>query len=347
MIDLRSDTVTLPTKAMREAMAFAEVGDDVYDEDPTLNRLQEEMAKRLGKEDALFVPSGTMANQIAIRVHTRPGNEVILEKTGHSFLYETGALAGLNGVQAHPIEGENGLLSPAQIEAAIRPAPDHYALTRLVIVENTSNGGGGTFYRSKALQEIGALTKNRGLKFHLDGARLFNASVACGESLAALAAPADSVSVCFSKGLGAPVGSVIAGDKRFIKEAHRARKMFGGGMRQAGILAAAALYALEHHVGRLAEDHQNLSRLMQGLKTVEGLSLDPERFPTNIGYIKIVKVLGALELVERLREKGVLINPTGPDEVRVVTHMGVNEDQILEAVEIFRKVLEFNAKDKS
>lgn len=339
-VDLRSDTVTKPSPAMRAAMAQAEVGDDVYGEDPSINRLQSMMAERLGKEAALFVPSGSMANQIAVRVHTRPGDEVILERTAHSFLYETGALGGINGVQAHPVEGDQGLLNAPQVEAAIRPAPDHYARTSLIIAENTANGGGGTFYTPEALAELGKLARRRSLRFHLDGARLFNASVASGASLQTLAKPCDSVSACFSKGLGAPVGSILAGDRAFIHEAHRARKMFGGGMRQAGILAVAALYALENNVDRLSEDHENLRRLMEGLSKIEGLEGSPERYPTNIGYLQITREgLSATQLVKSLKSQGVLTNPTGPKEIRVVTHLDVDRPMIDLAIERFAVAL--------
>jgi threonine aldolase len=334
IVDLRSDTVTKPTPAMRKAMAEADVGDDVYGEDPTVNRLQALMAERLGKEASLFVVSGSMANQIAVRVHTRPGDEVIVDATGHSFLYESGGLGGLSHVQPNPIAGKGGLLSVAQIEAAIRPKWDHYARTSLVIVEQTSNGGGGTLYSKEELAAIGALAKRRGLRFHLDGARLWNASVKSKTSLAELAAPADSVCVCFSKGLGAPIGSVIAGDRAFIEEAHRQRKMLGGGMRQVGILAAAALYAVEHHLDRLEQDHQNLRRLTEGLAQIDGLIVDPNAFPTNIAYVGTDR--DATEVAARLRAEGVLVNAMGPKSIRAVTHLDVGESMIDVALERFR-----------
>jgi threonine aldolase len=337
VVDLRSDTVTKPTPAMRKAMAEADVGDDVYGEDPTTNRLQQMMAERLGKEASLFVVSGSMANQVAVRVHTRAGDEVIVDGTGHSFLYESGGLAGISHVQANPLPGVRGLLTAEQIEAAIRPPWDHYARTSMVIVENTSNGGGGTLYELSQLAAIGDLAKRRGLAFHLDGARLWNACVKSGASMAALAASADSVSVCFSKGLGAPIGSVVAGSRAFIEEAHRQRKMLGGGMRQVGVLAAAAIYAVEHHVDRLEQDHENLRRLAEGLARIDGLSIDPSLFPTNIAYVKTEQP--ASEVATKLRAAGVLVNAMGPNSIRAVTHLEVDSAAIDLALERFRKAI--------
>lgn len=337
MIDLRSDTVTRPTAAMRKAMAEAEVGDDVYGEDPTVARLQDVMAERLGKEAALFVPSGTMANQIAIRVRTRPGDEIITETRGHSFLYESGGLGGISHVQANPVATKRGLFTPEDIAGAIRPAWDQFARTSMVIVENTSNGGGGTFYTLEQIQALGRFAAEHRLALHLDGARLWNAHVASGVSLAALAAPAGSVSVCFSKGLGAPVGSLIAGERPFIEEAHRQRKMMGGGMRQVGFLAAAALHAVDHHVERLAEDHQNLRRLVEGLRKMNGLQVDPDAFPTNIAYVDMDR--DAASVVAALRDEDVLVNATGPRTIRVVTHLDVTERQVEPALHAFRRVM--------
>lgn len=336
-IDLRSDTVTRPSLGMRKAMAEAEVGDDVYGEDPTVRRLEEKIADLLGKESALFVPSGTMANQIAIRVHTVPGDEMIIERSGHSFLYESGASAGLSGVQANATPGRYGILSKDDVERAIRPTASHYPRTRLVILENTSNGGGGTIYAPEDIAAIGELTRARQLALHLDGARLFNAHILTEIPLETFARPCDSVSVCLSKGLGAPVGSVLAGCRCFIDEARRIRKMMGGGMRQAGILAAAGLYALENNLERLAEDHENLAHLARGLADVAGVEIDPLRFPTNIAYARITRAgLSAEEAVERLKRWGVLVNPSGPDEIRVVTHLDVsrqNIDEVLSRIE--------------
>ncbi len=322
---------------MRKAMADADVGDDVYGEDPTVNRLQALMAERLGKEASLFVVSGSMANQIAVRVFTRAGDEVIVEGHGHSFLYESGALGGISHVQANAVPGTRGLLTASQIEAAIRPRWDHYARTAMVIVENTSNGGGGTLYDADALHAIGEMARRRGLRFHLDGARLWNASVKSGRALGELAAAADSVSVCFSKGLGAPIGSVIAGDRGFIEEAHRQRKMLGGGMRQVGVLAAAALFAIEHHVDRLERDHHHLRRLTEGLAQIDGLSIDPDDFPTNIAYLETTR--DAQEVVDRLKKEGVLVNAMGPRAIRAVTHLDVDEAGIDLAIAGFKRAM--------
>src|SRR5580692_3097691 len=256
-IDLRSDTVTRPTPGMRDAMATAEVGDDVFHEDPTVNKLEAHVASVLGKEAALFVPSGTMSNQIAVKAHTQPGDELICEANCHIYNYEAGGPAVLSGVMCRPVEGDYGILDVSQLEDKIRPVNDHLVRTRFVCLENTHNRCGGRIYPFEKIQAISAWTHTNGLILHLDGARLWNAVIATGIAAKTWAAEFDSVSVCFSKGLGAPVGSALAGTQEFIAKARRVRKLFGGGMRQAGVLAAAALYALEHHVDRLAEDHHN------------------------------------------------------------------------------------------
>jgi threonine aldolase len=256
-IDLRSDTITVPTPAMREAMAAAEVGDDMFGEDPTVAKLEARVAELLGKEAAMFAPSGTMVNQLALRAHTEPGDEVILDGNAHIYYYEGGAPAALAGVMCRCLPGVRGIFTAADLEAVLRPADQHFAPTRLVCLENTHNRGGGKIWPQELVREIGTLTRERGIRLHLDGARLWNAAVARGISERELAAEFDSVAVCFSKGLGAPVGSALCGSREFIQRARRFRKMFGGGMRQAGIIAAGALHALEHHRGRLAEDHAN------------------------------------------------------------------------------------------
>ena len=255
-VDLRSDTVTKPTAAMRRVMAEADVGDDVFGEDPTLIRLEAEVAARLGKEAGLFVPSGTQANQIAIRCLTEPGDEVILEETAHPFLYEAGGPAVISGVMMKLLRGERGVLTPEQVRAAVRPPNVHHAVARLLSVENTANRGGGTVVSAERCRALAGVAREAGLHTHLDGARLWNAHIATGTSLAELAAPFDIVNVCFSKGLGAPVGSVLTGPRALMPKARRVRKMLGGGMRQAGILGAACLYALEHHLPLLADDHE-------------------------------------------------------------------------------------------
>ncbi|HZT81959.1 MAG TPA: GntG family PLP-dependent aldolase, partial [Gemmataceae bacterium] len=257
VIDLRSDTVTRPTPGMRAAMAAAEVGDDVFDEDPTVNRLQERVAALLGKEAALFVPSGTMSNQVCVRTHTQPGDELLCDVNCHIYNYEAGGPAVLSGVTCRCVEGDCGILDVSQLDGLVRPDNEHFVRTRLVCLENTHNRGGGKVYPLEKVQAISAWARRAGLATHLDGARLWNAVVATGVPAQEWARHFDSVSVCFSKGLGAPVGSALAGPRDFVAKARRTRKLFGGGMRQAGVLAAAALYALDHHVERLAEDHRN------------------------------------------------------------------------------------------
>ncbi|MGQ9509141.1 MAG: low-specificity L-threonine aldolase [Thermodesulfobacteriota bacterium] len=340
IIDLRSDTVTKPTAGMRKAMAEAEVGDDVYGEDPTVNQLQEKVARLLGKEASLFVPSGTMANQLAIKSQTQPGDEVIIEATSHPFNFEGGAGAALSGVQFYCLKGERGILQAFQIEEAIRPYDHHYPVTRLICLENTHNRGGGTIYPIKEMEAIFRLAKTRGLLVHLDGARLWNASVASGIPLHEYAKWADSVSLCLSKGLGAPIGSLVAGSKELIDRVHRFRKMFGGGMRQVGIIAAAGLYAIEHHVDRLKEDHKNAKRLAQGLNDLKGISIDPEKVETNIVIFDIDNPqITAFALAEEMKKYGVLIHTIRNNKVRLVTHLDVTSEQIEFALEAFEKVL--------
>src|SRR5438034_5356192 len=275
MIDLRSDTVTKPSPAMREAMARAPVGDDVYGEDPTVNHLQEMAAALLGKAAALFVPSGIMANQLSIRVQTQPGDEVIVESRSHIVRYEHGAAAALAGVQLHWVGGDRGILEPGQVEAAIRPKDPYTIPTTLICLENTHNSGGGSIYPLSTIERIHTVARARGIPMHLDGARLFNAVVATGVSAAEYARHFETVSFCLSKGLGAPVGSLICADRERVVKLRRLRKMFGGGMRQAGILAAAGLYALEHNVARLAEDHAHAKRLAEALAGLPGVRINP------------------------------------------------------------------------
>lgn len=339
MIDLRSDTVTKPTPGMRDAMARAEVGDDVYGEDPTVNRLQEQVAALLGKDAALFVPSGTMANQIALGVLTRPGDEIVCDAGAHCISYEAGALAALWGVQARTIAAERGLLDASSVEAMIRPGADMYPRTRVVEIENTHNRGGGAIYPLERVRAIGQLAKRRGLHVHMDGARLWNASAATGISPAEYAAPATTVSVCLSKGLGAPAGSLVAGPKELVAEGRRLRKRLGGGMRQAGVLAAAGLYALRQHVARLPEDHANARRLGEGVTAIRGASLV---FPieTNLVFVAFAG-RNAAELAPRLANAGVLCNPEGsrPDVLRFVTHLDVSRADVDEAVRRIVSVL--------
>jgi threonine aldolase len=330
-IDLRSDTVTRPTPAMRRAMAEAEVGDDVYGEDPSVQRLEARAAELLGKPAALFVPTGTMANQIALLCHTRPGDEVLHGEDNHCVLYEAGAGAAWAGVQFRAV-GRGGLFTAAQLEAALRPADVHYPPTSLVALENTHNRAGGRVFPQADVQAIAELARSRSLRVHLDGARIWNAAVASGKSPAELAAPADSVSACFSKGLGAPVGSVLAGSLELRARAHRFRKMLGGGMRQAGVLCAAASHALEHHQARLAEDHENAQRLARGLARLSGLSCETSAVETNIVCFD-VHAGEAAELVARARARGVRLNAIGPRRLRAVTHLDVTAADIDEALQ--------------
>lgn len=312
---------------MREAMARAEVGDDVYGEDPSVNRLQNVVADLLGKEAALFVPSGVMANQIGIKLHTTPGDEVLLNRRSHIYNYESGAPGLLSGVQLAPIDSPDVLLTAEQVEAAIRPAMDVFPRTRLICVENTLNKGGGRVYSLDRLQTIAAVAHEHDLALHLDGARLWNASAASGTPEHAYAALADTVWVALSKGLGAPVGSVLAGPADLMDEARRYRKLFGGGMRQAGVLAAAGLYAIEHHRATLARDHEKAQRLATGIAKRSAFSIDPATVATNIVLFDTVEDPAAA-VIEQLREEDVLLTPFGPRTVRATTHRDVSMDDI-------------------
>jgi threonine aldolase len=339
-IDLRSDTVTRPTSAMRKAMSEAEVGDDVFGEDPTVNALQEKVANLLGKEAALFVPSGTMANQLSIKSHTQPGDEVIIETSSHPYNFEGGAGAALSGIQFQCLKGVRGILDASQIEEAIRPADHHFPVTKLICLENTHNRGGGSIYPLEKMAEIYRLTKSKGLLLHLDGARLWNASVAMGIKPHEYAQWADSVSVCLSKGLGAPIGSLVAGSKPFIDRVHRFRKMFGGGMRQVGIVAAAGIYALNHHLERLKEDHHNAKRLAVGLKEFKGVSIDPKHVETNIVIFDVTDTgMTGAQVAEAMKKEGVLIHAFGKTQIRLVTHLDVSSEDIEIALKAFKKVL--------
>ena len=313
MIDLRSDTVTKPTPAMREAMATAEVGDDVLGEDPTVNHLQQKMASMLGKEAALFVPSGTMANQVAIKTHIQPGDEIIIDKDSHIFYYECGATAVISGGQFLCLSGERGILSAKVIGNAIRPPDIHQPPSRLICLENSHNRGGGSIYSLEELTAIAKIASDHGLRVHLDGSRLFNAALAASTNVKELASKADSVFIALSKGLGAPAGSVLCGSGEFIEMALRFRKMLGGGMRQVGILAAAGLYALEHHLGHLEKDHENARRLAQGLSQMNGIQIDPDEVVTNIVLFNVASTgMDADMLVESLAHEGVLMIAFGP-----------------------------------
>lgn len=341
VIDLRSDTVTKPTPAMRQAMAAAEVGDDAYGEDPTVNRLQEMVAQLLGKESALFVPSGTMANQLAIRCQTHPGDEIICEATSHFLDYEVGGAAALSGVSTRPLRGEGGVITAEQVQEALRPQAYYFPRTRLVVLENTHNLAGGTVWPLEEIQKIRALAQAHGLRMHLDGARLWNASVASGIPPHAFAAAFDSVSVCFSKGLGAPAGSALAGTTEFIATARRFRKMFGGGMRQSGILAAAAIYALEHHYERLRDDHASARTLAEGLANVAALQIDLPRVQTNIIKITIAdEQVDCVAAIAALKDEGVWVTATGASSFRAVTHRDIAASDIPRALAAFTDVFQ-------
>jgi len=338
-IDLRSDTVTRPTPAMRKAMAEAEVGDDVFGEDPTVNRLQEKAAELMGKEAALFVPSGIMANQLAVRLLTQPGDEVIIEAQGHIFHYEAGAGGALSGVQFYCLPGRRGILEPDQVSEAIRTDENYLSSTRLVCLENTHNRGGGTVYPLEKIKAIHRIAKRGGVAMHLDGARIFNASVASGIPAAEYAKPFDTVSFCLSKGLGAPVGSLICTTRDRIPKLRRFRRMFGGGMRQAGILAAAGLYALKHNIKRLAEDHGHAKKLATVLADLPGIAINPDHVETNIVIFDISKTrYSPAQAVEALKKEGVLVVPFGKTLLRAVTHLDVSAKGIKKAIEVFRKV---------
>lgn len=339
-IDLRSDTVTKPSSGMREAIYNAEVGDDVYGEDPTVNELQRRVAKLLGKEDALFVPSGTMSNQIAIKVHTVPGQEVICEESCHIYNYEAGAPAFLSSVQMRPIKGNYGVIDIKDIEKAIRPDNIHTPQTGLITIENTHNRAGGTIYPIDEIKETYDIASSRGIPMHLDGARIWNASIATSISVNEYSKYFDSVSVCFSKGLGTPVGSVLAGSKDFIKESRKYRKIFGAGMRQVGVLAAACLYALDNNIERLSEDHKNARILAEGLKNLPGIYIDMKQVQTNMVmiYVKHPKFTPE-SLYKAALEKGLAASPIDSERIRAVTHLDISEDQIMKAIDIYREIL--------
>jgi threonine aldolase len=338
-IDLRSDTVTKPSQAMRRAMAAAPVGDDVYREDPTINRLQEMVAGMLGKEAALYVPSGTMSNQLCLRTLTRAGDEVIVHEDAHVLHYEGGSAAALSGLQLRPLAGEYGVLTGDSVERSIRPLAEHFARTGAVEMENTHNRCGGTIWPLASMEEVAAVAWAHGVGVHLDGARIWNAHMATGVGLAAYAATADSVSVCFSKGLGAPVGSALAGTKAFVEEARNNRKRYGGSMRQAGIIAAGALFALQHNLERLVEDHENAAMLAGYLEQVQGIRL-VHPVQTNIVIVD-VSGLGATAagVVGALQSEGVLCGAAAVDRVRFVTHLDVSAQSVRAAGEIIVQTL--------
>ena len=340
VVDLRSDTVTRPTAEMRRAMAEAEVGDDVYGEDPTVNRLEKRAAEICGKEAALFVPTGCMGNLIAIRMWTHHGNEVICEERSHVNLYELASMSAIAGCMPRVARGEDGILTWEEIKAVIRPKIYYDSQTALICLENTSNIAGGTVYPTARVNEICDHAHERGLKVHLDGARIFNAAAALGENVAQMTKKVDSVMFCLSKGLGAPGGSMVAGTKAFIEKARIYRKMFGGGMRQAGVIAAAGLIALEKSPGRLHIDHENAKRLAEGIREIPGLRIDAEKVKSNIVIFDCTKSgMTAVELCNVLYEHGVWAQDTALHSARMVTHCDVDRAGCERALAVLKEVV--------
>ncbi len=337
MIDLRSDTVTRPSREMRRAMYEAEVGDDVFGDDPTVNRLQELTADLLGKEAALYVPSGTMANQTAVAVHTTPGDEIYCHAGAHVLNFESGAAAMISGVMVMPIQGERGVYTAVQVKEHLRPPDHHFAPSKLIWVENSANRSGGCIVPQDECLRYRELADQHDLRMHLDGARLWNVAAATGISEAELAAPIDSVNECLSKGLGAPVGSLIAGSTDFIDQVHRYRKRFGGGMRQAGIIAAAGLYAIEHNRERLTDDHRRARRLSEAIAELPTFSIDLDSIHTNIVIFDCAPVgMTGAEVADILAKDGILITQFG-SKGRMVTHLDLNDDDIEKAIKALRK----------
>ena len=340
IIDLRSDTVTKPTPAMRKAIADAEVGDDVFGDDPTVKVLEARTALLLGKEAALFVPSGTMANQIAVGVNTQPGDELLCAKTSHIYVWEAGGIARLSGVTARTFDGDGGLLRLDDLRDAIRPLQDvHYVRTRLVALENTHNRGGGRIHPIESIAEIARWAREHNLAMHLDGARLLNAVVATGQPAADWAQYFDTVSICFSKGLGAPIGSALAGSADAIRRARRLRKLFGGALRQVGIIAAGALYALEHHVDRLRDDHAHARLLADAFAGTDGFALDCGPVETNLVWVSVHPSVGtAAEVAAYLRSRDILVSVPGAHLLRACTHLDITREQVDYAVDVIRQI---------
>lgn len=340
-VDLRSDTVTKPTLEMREAMAEAEVGDDVYGDDPTVNQLQEKAAAMLGKEASIFVPSGTMGNLIALMVHCSRGEEVIVGDKSHIYMNEAGGMAALGGIYPHPVpDQKDGTLLLDDIRGSIQPDDQHRTITRLICLENTQNVCGGVPLTVEYTKQVAQLAKKNGLKFHIDGARIFNAAAALDVDVKELAAPADSVMFCLSKGLAAPVGSMLVGTREFISRAHRLRKMLGGGMRQVGVLAAAGLVSLEKMTGRLKQDHARARNLYEGLKQISGLRLEAEPL-SNMVYFTLADRIELTEnqICEEMKERGVVVDWSGPRQFRLVTHCWVDDASVEKTVKAFGEVL--------
>jgi len=336
MADFRSDTMTAPCAEMRAAMADAEVGDDVWGEDPTITALEEEAAALLGKPAGLFLPSGTMANQVAIHVHCRPGDELICEERSHVFFYEGGAIARLSGTQARTLPSADGFLAPKQVEAVVRDVDDaHYPRSRLLVIENTHNMAGGRVASADRVDDLAQVARRHGIAVHVDGARLMNAAVALGVSARDLVAPADTSTLCLSKGLGAPVGSLLVGSVDFVREARRARKAFGGGMRQAGVLAAAGRIALQRGPGWLAEDHRRARELAEGLAQLPWAQVDVGATETNIVMAHVHSDV-AMRTLEYLRSKGVMAAMAGPNRIRFVLHRDLDDEMVQRCLDVCR-----------
>ncbi len=340
LIDLRSDTVTKPTEDMRQSIYRAEVGDDVYQDDPTVNYLEKLAAEMLGKEAALFVTSGTQGNIISLLNHTKRGDEMILEKNAHIYLYEVAGMAALGGLMVNRIEGNRGFMDPKDVENAVRAENVHFPDTSLLCVENTHNYAGGAVITIDQQNELRKIADKYNLKMHLDGARFFNAVTALGCDPKELAKPYDSIQFCLSKGLGAPVGSLVLGSKEFIKNARRYRKMLGGGMRQAGIIAAAGIYALQNNISRLKDDHENAKYLANELANINGISLVYDQIDTNIIYFNVDnEVINANEFCTKLRNEDILANPSDETKVRFVTHLGINREDCEKTIEIIKNIM--------
>jgi threonine aldolase len=338
-VDLRSDTLTLPSDDMRRMMHEAELGDDVFGEDPTVNRLQLRAAERLGKEAALLIASGTMGNLIGILCGARSGQEIIADADSHLFMYEAGGAAALGGIQVRPLATDAGVMSPEQVDDAVRPLHDpHQPHTAVVSVENTHNRHGGVVWPIESLDAVADVARRRGIKFHMDGARIFNAALALGVDVKEVARPADTVTFCLSKGLGCPVGSVICGTIETIAQAKRWRKMLGGGWRQAGVLAAAGLYALDHMVDRLAEDHANARTLAEGLAEMDGVSIELSRVQSNIVYFRLTR-MSSKEFVAACAGQGLRGGAAARDRIRFVTHYGIEPADVQHALEVCNRVL--------
>jgi len=336
-IDLRSDTVTKPTQAMRQAIVEAEVGDDMSGEDPTVNRLEQIMAEMLDKEAAVYNCSGTQSNQMAVRAHCQQGDEILIDESGHIVNYEAGGAAALSGISARCLRGHGGMLDISDLEGKVRPDNQHYCITRLVCVENTTNHGGGRVWPLAQMERVGNWAHENGLKVHLDGARLFNAVIANGYSAREFCRAADTISICFSKGLGCPMGSILIGEAATISRARRARKLFGGALRQAGMMAAAAIYALDHHIERLKIDHDNAKTFAGGIAKTDGIRLNVDDVESNLVFFEIDRELGtSAQMSAKLLELGLKVNPSGPQRLRAVTHLDVNRDDILRAAQIVR-----------